>query len=549
MRATRPIMSDERISIASLNNRRSLQTLLKHILITMKFTATAVVVAIAASFGIKPVRGDSLFDGKSPKRSPSSGGSVDEYSYTESTNFAGTYTQCSVSVIHSSASGDLDDTYRDCADENSSPVVFTITKTTGDGYGAYKATTMPPEFVSDDFVMGGWQGFANGNTLRMSSFGAAVFSMFPVRAAQPVLYNDSPNTMICSAFKFGVLQCMADIPEYCSKVSGEGVLLPVPYCEDREGKWLNTYSMKSVFVREGFDCPPTPPDYCESLPLPRNPITEDTVAEECGGSYSGDIVVRLEDDLECSVGNTISGPDAAFTLTNGATLDCEGHELSMGDDVDIRYGIKMFNTATVRNCNVSKFSFANAFIKSQSGTTTIADSTLSGSNYGVWVQQEYSQEGNVVVLENVNASFNSGYGGDGYGIYSPGEGGSSHKIKLEGSVIANENGNDYFGGAGIGLAGYNNVEVFGQVDLSNNLQYGLLLFYLSSGDVTLIGADATLTACGNTKSYPSADIASFSSGAQVTPSYPDGEYRCDNVYNGEFGTLPANLCDPCTSTP
>ena len=487
----------------------------------MKFTATAVVVAIAASLNINPVRVRAdLFDvdGKTPKRSPSSSGSLDEYSYTESTNFAGTYTQCSVVVTHSSASGDLDDTYRGCTDENSSPVVFTITKT-GDGYGAYKATTMPPEFVSDDFVMGGWQGFAKGNTLSMSSFGAAFYSMFPKRVAQPVLYNDSPNMMICSTFKYGVLECIADITEY------------------KEDEWLHTYSMKSVFVREGFSCPTPPLGFCKT-PFFGDPISEDTVADKCGGRYSGNIVVSLKEDLMCNQDNTVD-EEAAITLTNGATLDCEGHELSMGDDVNIQFGVLMIDTATVRNCIVSKFELSNAEIESQSGVTTITDSTFSESKTdGVWVEQDHSQEGNVVVLKNVIASSNTRYG-----IYSPGAGGdnNSHKIKLEGSILANQNGSEGSeGGGGFGLAGHNKVEVFGEVRLLDNVQYGLLFLRLSSGYVTLIGGDI-FYACGNSR----ADIASFSSRAQVTPSYPDGDYYCDKVYNGEFGKLPEHLCQLC----
>ena len=490
----------------------------------MKFTATAVVVAIAASFGINPVRGE-LFDGdgKSGKQSPSA--SLDEFRYTEPANFAGDYTQCSVSVIHSSASGILDNTYHGCA-ENASPVVFTVTKT--DEFGAYKATTMPPEFVlSDDFAMGGWQGFAKGNTLLMSSFGEATLSIFPDRVVKSVIYNNSPNTMTCSAFKKGVMECMAVFTEYCSEVSDQDELAN-PYCENKEGDWLNTYSMRSVFVREGFSCPSSPPGFCESTPLLRNPISEDTVAAECGGSYSGNIVVSLKKDLNCNKDNTISGPDAAFTLTNGATLDCEGHELSMGDDVDIRYGIKMFNTATVRNCNVSKFRFANAEIKfpSESGTTkTIINSSFNESRDGDGVHVEKDNWGdltNNIVLKDVTASSNYDYGLNIGGAV----------IKLEGNVRANDNGN-----MGIGFAYYNKIEVIGQVEVRNNA-YGLYVFYPSSGYLTLIG-DATFTACGNTY-Y---DMSRYG-GAEVLPQN-NGEYFCQtqDTNNGQT-TLP--ICGPCS---
>ena len=90
------------------------------------------------------------------------------------------------------------------------------------------------------------------------------------------------------------------------------------------------------------------------------------------------------------------------------------------------------------------------------------------------------------------------------------------------------------------MTGYNKVEVLGEVRLLDNVQYGLLLADGSNGYVKLIGG-AMFYACGNSR----ADIASFSSGAQVTPSYPDGEYRCDKVYNGEFGKLPEHLCQLC----
>ena len=46
-----------------------------------------------------------------------------------------------------------------------------------------------------------------------------------------------------------------------------------PFCQGREGQWLNTYSIKSISVLEGFEfeCPSPPPGFCESTTLLTGP--------------------------------------------------------------------------------------------------------------------------------------------------------------------------------------------------------------------------------------------------------------------------------------
>ena len=538
----------------------------------MKFTATAIAVAIAAaSFDIiNPVRGNTLFgDTKSGKRpsTSSTSDSLEEYRYTKPADFAGDYTQCSVSVTHSSEESgpfDNDIIYHSCDEnENSSPVVFTVTKI-GE-YGAYKATLMP-SILGREFTLGGWHGHAKDSTLSMVSFGPGegTLLLLPSDIQQPVLSNDLTSTMTCSLYQKGVMECMAVFTKPA-----------VPYDENREGKWLSTYTVNTVFVRDGFGCPSSPPDFCEAPLLGNPPITEDTVAEKCGVSYSGNIVVRLDKDLECRENNTeISSNQysgAAITLSNGATLDCGGYELTMGDIPYLDWhGIKMFDTAFVRNCIVSKFMRSNAYIdaKNADNTFAVVNSTFSGGENGVYVAQDSSSISlNDIVLKDVTANSNDR---DGFLFSGQAVGHSStepayydeyHTIKLEGEIRANYNGRN-----GMGLAWRNFIQVYGKVELKNNGQSFLNCPWCSVGgfyvlhpgivNMTLIGDDTTFTSCNNTV-Y---DMANMNLGKDYDPDVPDvdgnesvfipeeGEsWVYDTKFNSEGGRLPKNP-RPCRLT-
>ena len=282
----------------------------------------------------------------------------------------------------------------------------------------------------------------------------------------------------------------------------------------------------------------------------------------CGRSYSGDdVVVYLNRDLECRQDNTIPGPDAAFTLSNGATLDCGGYELSMRNDVNIRYGVKLIDTASVRNCGVSKFVKSNARIEAQNANTfSIINSSFSSSEFGVFVAQDNNENSrNVIVLKDVTANSN-----DSDGIYFSGQSDSlkkydePHTIKLEGEIRANNNGRN-----GMGLAWTNIVQVYGKVELKNNGQSflncpwcsvgGFYVLFPGTLNMTLIGDDTTFTSCNNTV-Y---DMVNRNPGQELHPDLSDsaesvffpeeGEsWVYDTQNRPDGGKLPKNP-QPCSS--
>ena len=123
--------------------------------------------------------------------------------------------------------------------------------------------------------MGGWQGFAKVNTLNLNSFGVGTSFVAPelnITNSTRVFYNDSPDTMTCDIYKDGILECTSALTEYCTPASMEDNFT-APFCQGREGQWLNTYSIKSISVLEGFEfeCPSPPPGFCESTTLLTGP--------------------------------------------------------------------------------------------------------------------------------------------------------------------------------------------------------------------------------------------------------------------------------------
>lgn len=119
-----------------------------------------------------------------------------------------------------------------------------------------------------DFSLGGFQGYANGNTLSMDSFGEGTSFFNPATSAVETLFhNDSPDSMTCTLYKDDIMECTSVLTEFCSEVSIEDDI-SADACLDREGKWLNTYSIKTIHVLDGFDCPAPPPGFCESNVLP-----------------------------------------------------------------------------------------------------------------------------------------------------------------------------------------------------------------------------------------------------------------------------------------
>ena len=256
----------------------------------MKFTATALVVAIAASFGVNPIRGQSLFDengrelrGRRPKK-------LGKYKFTEPADFEGMYRTCHYSVIRSSSTGIQPGTFHACIGHENTPFwagegKFILQK--GDEFGAYKGVVIDDTNVVVEFpdipslAMGGFQGFADGNTLSLNSFGTGgaiinnngtvpedgtrrLFFINPGVGA--LINNDTPDTRVCTLFDEGIMKCTTILIEYCSGASNGG--FTAPFCQGREGQWLNTYSLKTISVKDDFECPEPPPGFCETKPFP-----------------------------------------------------------------------------------------------------------------------------------------------------------------------------------------------------------------------------------------------------------------------------------------
>lgn len=240
----------------------------------MRFTAAAV--AIAASSLVNPINGESLFDDNGRelrgggKKKPEK---LDKYKFTEPADFTGVYHECHYSVTRSSSTGIQTGNFHVCIGHENTPswlkgADFIIQK--DDEFGAYKALAVDDsntivEFSDFDIVtMGGLQGFAEGNTVTFHSIGVGASILEGVL----LNINDTSDTKICTLFDEGIMQCTLTLIEFCGAASIAGDDILSTFCHDREGEWLNTYSIKAIQVKDGFECPEPPVGYCETNPLP-----------------------------------------------------------------------------------------------------------------------------------------------------------------------------------------------------------------------------------------------------------------------------------------
>lgn len=239
----------------------------------MKFTAAAV--AIAASFRVNPIRGESVDENGRELRGRGKKGQkkLGEYKFTEPADFNGVYHYCRYSIIRSSSTGIQTGNFHACIGHENTPSwvggnsLFILEQE--DEFGAYKGVVVDNQDVVVEFpdieslTMGRFQGFANGNTLSLNSIGVGVTGPGGVL----LNINDSPDTNVCTLFDNGILECTTILTEYCTQATIEDDFT-APFCQDREGEWLNTYSIKSIQVMDGFECPDPPPRFCETNPLP-----------------------------------------------------------------------------------------------------------------------------------------------------------------------------------------------------------------------------------------------------------------------------------------
>ena len=278
----------------------------------MKFSVTAVSAAIIAIGGTSvKVQVQAKNQSPSSKSTKSDGDvgedSLKEYSSTKPANFEGVYHSCWLTIIRNSATGIGPGTYHLCYDEYTPEWAkergfLTITKT--DAYNAYQSVSRvsPIEELQKGSIRGIYQGVAKGDTISFTSYGIGAYQFDEVTgvidlSSQPTDYNDTPDTKICQKSKGGILECTSTLVEYCSPFSLTDYT--APFCQDRVGQWLNSYTLSSVMATDIANCPAPPPDYCESENhrLPEtNPLDFNNQGQ--GGSSFGEGVRHLIKDDE-----------------------------------------------------------------------------------------------------------------------------------------------------------------------------------------------------------------------------------------------------------
>lgn len=231
----------------------------------MKFSATVTTAAAVAIGGTSVmVQAKKRADTKSSKSDGEGEDSLKEYSYTKPANFEGVYHTCSAKVIRNSATGIGTGTYHVCYDENTPDWIKrgTLKFAETDAYGAYQVVSAfdPVEFEGDMATQ--LQGFAKGDTISLATFGIGSITAI----TNTVVHNDTPDTRVCHLRKGGMLECTTAVVDFCSPFSLND--FTAPFCEDRVGQWLNTYTVSSVLATDIANCPTPPGDFCETNPLP-----------------------------------------------------------------------------------------------------------------------------------------------------------------------------------------------------------------------------------------------------------------------------------------
>ena len=231
----------------------------------MKFSIAAAAIAATSSFvGVGVHASTSTSNSKSGKGSCSSSPKLEKFCNEEPANFEGTRKICYSNIIREAASGLQTGAYHVCPNgEGDSDVVFKPL----DSYGAYESTLI----IGGGFLgnLGGgsvsfsYQGIAQGNTIKMTSYGDGLKD----GDGNTIRQNETPDTEECTIYDDGILKCIAQHNEYCG--SSDDSQGPDIDCE--VGTWLKTYTIETISALEGFDCPEPPVGFCESGDRPGPP--------------------------------------------------------------------------------------------------------------------------------------------------------------------------------------------------------------------------------------------------------------------------------------
>ena len=241
----------------------------------MKFSIAAAAIAATSSFvGVHA----STSTSKSGKGSCSSSPKLEKFCYEEPANFEGAYNTCYSSALREAATGydppGTTGVFHFCLDGEgrngelgSSGDVFKKL----DEYGAYEAITTGS---LTGVQVGQWkfQGIAQGNTIKMTSFGGGAVNA----TGDVILPNETPDTQECTLYDEGILKCMNYFEEYCGPNTATNAFFPFN-CE--VGEWLMSYTIETVSVLEGSECPPAPAGFCDNY-VPGRKLQEEEKEEE-----------------------------------------------------------------------------------------------------------------------------------------------------------------------------------------------------------------------------------------------------------------------------
>ena len=243
----------------------------------MKFSIAAAAIAATSSFvGVHA----STSTSKSGKGSCSSSPKLEKFCAEEAADFGGRYKVCYTNVVREAA--DLpryNGAYHLCPNgEGDSLEVFKPL----DEFGAYEST-----LVLDSILAGGgggdgdgsisftYQGIAQGNSIKMTSFGEGTTDS----TGAVIRQNETPDTEECTLYDGGILKCIAQQNEYCG--ASDNSQGPSIGCEI--GTWLHSYTIETISALEGSECPEAPVGFCDSgtpIPVGGRKLQEEEEEEE-----------------------------------------------------------------------------------------------------------------------------------------------------------------------------------------------------------------------------------------------------------------------------
>lgn len=222
----------------------------------MRPTISATILAAATSLAAGD--NDHNLTSKCSKSSCSSSPKLEKFCNEAPADFAGTYNICYANIVREA--GIASGAYHACLNgEVDSAEVFKPL----DEYGAYESTLVVGGSILGGLVGGdgsisfSYQGIAQGNSIKMTSYGDGVKD----GDGNTIRQNETPDTEECTLYGYGILKCIARQTEYCG--ASDNSQGPVnDSCE--VGTWLHTYTIETISALEGFDCPEPPAGFCES---------------------------------------------------------------------------------------------------------------------------------------------------------------------------------------------------------------------------------------------------------------------------------------------